>query len=161
MKDRCKTGFQAISQIKSLIKDVSLGKFTIQIGLILRDSIFVSKMLLNIEVWHSVTKSQIDDLEVIDKILLRHTLNAHSKTSLEWLYADTGKLNLWSLTQIRRLMYLWHILSRDENELIHRIYSAQKISSNVGDWIKLIEADKRELDIKMSDEEIQGVSKNV
>ena len=60
VKDRCKTGFQAISQIKSLIKDVSLGKFTIQIGLILRDSICVSKMLLNIEVWHSEPKSQVE-----------------------------------------------------------------------------------------------------
>ena len=37
----------------------------------------------------------------------------------------------------------------------------QKISSNVGDWIKLIEADNRELYIMMSVEEIQGVSKNV
>ena len=53
IKDRCKTGHRAISQIKSLMNDISLGKYTIQIGLILRDSIFLSKMLLNSEVWHS------------------------------------------------------------------------------------------------------------
>ena len=34
------------------------GKFTVEVGLILRDSIFVSKMLLNSEVWHSVTTSR-------------------------------------------------------------------------------------------------------
>ena len=94
-------------------------------------------------------------------MLLRHVLDAHSKTGLEWIYSDTGKLNLKSLVQIRRLMYLWHVLSRDESELIKRIYETQKITSNVGDWFKLVEADKLELGITLTDEEIQGVSKNV
>ena len=60
------------------MKDVSLGTYAIQIGLVLRDSIFLSKMLLNSEVWHSLTKLQIQEIEVLDNILLRHTLNAHS-----------------------------------------------------------------------------------
>ena len=161
LKERCKTGFKALSQIKSLIKEVSLGKFSIQVGLILRDSIFVSKMLLNSEVWHSVTKAQIEELEVIDRIVLRHNLNAHSKTGIEWIYADTGKLNLHSLIQIRRLMYLWHILSREESELIRRIYETQKISSSVVDWVNILSRDKLELGITLTDKEVQGVSKNV
>ena len=58
-------------------------------------------------------------------------------------------------------MYLWHILSRDKTELIREVYETQKISSNAGDWIRLVEADKSELNITMSDEEIQGVSKDM
>ena len=158
IKERCKTGHSAISQIKSMMKDISLGSFTAQIGLILRDSIFLSKMLLNSEVWHSLTKSQINDLETIDRVLMRQTLNAHSKTGIEWLYADTGKLNLKSHIQMRRLMYAWHILSRDESELIHRIYKTQKTENSVGDLVRILEADKMELGIDMTDAEIQGVS---
>ena len=88
IKYRCKTGQGAISQIKTLMKDISLGKFTMQIRLILRDSIFLSKMLLNSEVWHSVTKSQIEELEIVDRMLVRYTLNAHSKYVLEWTKED-------------------------------------------------------------------------
>ena len=87
----------------------------------MRDSIFTSKILLNSEVWHSVTKSQLEQLEVIDRMLLRQVLSAYSKTGLEWIMSDTGKLDLRSLIQIRRLMYLWHL--RDESELIRRIYT--------------------------------------
>ena len=105
IKDRCKTGQSAISQIKSLMNEISLGKFSMNIGLILRDSIFLSKMLLNSEVWHSLTKCQIVELEVSDRMLMRYILNAHSKTGLEWIYSDTGRYNLKSLIQIRRLMY--------------------------------------------------------
>jgi hypothetical protein len=121
----------------------------------------VSKVLLNSEVWHSVTKVQIEDLEVVDKILLRNILQAHSKTGLEWIYADCGKLNLKELIQIRRLMYLWHVLSRDEDELICRIYTAQSNCNNTGDWVRLVQSDKAELGITLTDKEIQGVSKNV
>lgn len=104
---------------------------------------------------------QIEDLEVIDRILLRNVLQAHCRTGLEWIYADCGKMNLKALIQVRRLMYLWHILSRDKTELISRIYAAQTNSNNTGDWVRLVQADKAELGINLSDEEIQGVSKNV
>ena len=142
-----------------MMKDINTGKFTIQIGLILRDSIFVSKMLLNSEVWHNLTQGQINELEKVDRILLRHTLNAHSKTGIEWLYHDTGKLDLGSLIKIRRLMYLWHILSRHKSELIRRIYTTQKITNSPGDWVRMVDRDKQQLDITMTDSEIQGVSK--
>ena len=67
-----------------------------------------------------MSKYNIEELEKVDIVLIRHILNAHSKTSLEWLYADTGKLDLKSLIQTRRMMYLWHILSRKNGELIHK-----------------------------------------
>ena len=51
-------------------------------------------------------------------------------------------------------MYLRHILNRDRNELIRRIFEAQKLSFTNGDWIKLIEEDKKELGINMTDQEI-------
>ena len=161
IKERCKTGHSAISQVKFMLSDVNFGKFTVQTGLLFRDSTFVSKVLLNSEVWHSVTKVQIEDLEVIDKILLRNILQAHSKTGLEWIDADCGKLNLKALMQIRRLMYLWHVLSRDEDELISRVCTVQTNSNNIGDWVRLVQSDKTELGITVTDKEIQGVSKNV
>ena len=159
IKDRCNSGYSAISQIKSMMAEISLGKFCIQIGLILRNSIFISKMLLNSEVSHSFTKYQIEDLEKVDRVLLRHILCAHSKTSIEWLHADTGTMNLRSSIQVRRLMYLWHILSRNKTELINRIYQAQKLSSSVGDWVRIVQSDMKELNISMTDEDIQGVPK--
>ena len=58
-------------------------------------------------------------------------------------------------------MYVWHILSHNNDELIHRIYQTQKNSSSVGDWFRLVDADKHEIGIDMTDEEKQGVSQEV
>ena len=160
IKSRKNIGFSTISQIKSILSEVKFGKYEIQSGLIMRDAILIRKLLLNSEVWHSVTQKQIEELEIIDRILLRQILGAHSKTSTEWIYADCGRLNIKSLIQIRRLMYLWHILSRNENELIRRTYQTQSMSSVQGDWIRLVNDDKAELGIRLTDYEIQRFSKN-
>ena len=69
-----------------------------------------------------------------------------------------GKYDLKSLIQIRRLMYLWQILNRKKSELIRRVYESQKILNGIGDWIRLIEADKKELRIAMTDQEIENES---
>ena len=86
---------------------------------------------------------------MIDRILLRNILNAHSKTGLEWIYAECGKLTLKCIIQIRRLMYLWHVLHRDKTELIYKIYVTQKNQSSVGDWVRQVENDKSELGIEL------------
>ena len=116
-----------------------------------------SKILLNSEVWHSVTKAQIEELEVIDRILFRNILKAHIKTGIEWFYSECGKLDIKSQIRIRRMMYL----CRKNSELIHRIYETQNCSNSVGDWVRLTQSDEAELGIALSDEEIKVVSKNV
>ena len=160
IRARCNIGQATISEIHAMISEGNFGKYAIQTGLILRNTNFTSRMLLNSEVWHSLTKVQINNLEIMDRRLLRKILNAHSKTSLEWLYSDTGQLDLKSLIKIRRLMYYWEILHRDKSELIHRIYTTQKISNSTGDWVRLLEADKTELGIDLTDKQIQDVSKS-
>ena len=90
---------------------------------------------------------------------MRKIFNAHSKTPIEWLYCDAGKLDLSSIIKIRRLMYLWEILNRDKSEMISRVYEAQKVSNSIGDWIRLVEADRLELRLGLTDTEIQGISK--
>ena len=159
IKARCQIGQATISEIQSMLNDGNFGKYAIQTGLILRDTNFISKVLLNSEVWHSLTKLQIENLEKVDRILMRKIFDAHSKTPIEWLYCEAGKLDLSSVIKMRRLMYLWEILNREKSELINRVYTTQKISNSIGDWIRLVEADRLELGLDLTDTQIQGMSK--
>ena len=58
-------------------------------------------------------------------------------------------------------MYLWHILNRDDNELIKRIYISQKNAPVNRDWVKMIDQDKADLGINLTDTDIQSYSKVV
>ena len=57
-------------------------------------------------------------------------------------------------------MYLWHLLHRDTNELIYKIYQAQKLNENPGDWVKILNEERFRYGIVKSDEEISQMSKN-
>ena len=56
-------------------------------------------------------------------------------------------------------MYLWHILSRPNNEMIYRCYLAQKLSPAKNDYFLMISKEREKYGIELSDSEIQNMSK--
>ena len=56
-------------------------------------------------------------------------------------------------------MFLWNILNRDSNEMIRKVFEAQKVTEKKGDWTETIRQDKLKYAINLSDEEISELSK--
>ena len=59
----------------------------------------------------------------------------------------------------RRIMYFHHIVKRKENELIKKVYKAQKLNPCKGDWINLLNEDEKILKIKLNEDEVKKLSK--
>ena len=59
---------------------------------------------------------------------------------------------------MRRLLYYWHLLHRDKDELIYKFYSAQKYLPSEGDWILQVKKDLTDLNLELSDSEIRSMS---
>ena len=59
----------------------------------------------------------------------------------------------------RRLNYLKHILSRDDDEIVKKIFFAQKENPTRGDFIKLIEKDLKDLNITYEEIITNSISK--
>ena len=152
-------GLGAISDIFAILNQVSFGYQYIEIGLILREAVLMSKLLLSAESWHKVFLYQIEKLEELDTIFLRKLFNCHSKTAKEFLISESGTIPIRFQISGRRLMYWKHILSIDKSELIYRVYSAQKLSPVQGDWVSLVEKDKEQYDMNLSDDEVRVMSK--
>ena len=87
-------------------------------------------------------------------------VKGHSKTSIEFLYLESGALPIRFLISTRRLLYLQTILKRPQEELTRRVYIAQKSNPVKGDFCKLVEADMELIGGTISEQHIQLVSKN-
>ena len=112
----------------------------------------------NSEAWHGITKKQTKILESIDEDLLRRILKLHSKTPKEFLYLETGSTPIkWVLKQ-RRINYLKHILSLEENEIVKKVFTAQKENPTSGDFVQLVEKDLMDLSITQAHLELHGKS---
>ena len=151
-------GTGAVSQIFTLHNEVSLGYQYVEIGLILRETILLSKMILSSESWHKVFLYQIEKLEEIYTSFFRQLFNCHSKTGIEFYYSESASIPIRIKISARRLMYWWHLVRVDRSELINRVYSAQKLSPVSGDWTNLLKLDKAEFDITLSDSEVAKIS---
>ena len=160
IENRRKIGHQTISTLLSTLKEVGVGGHYIATGLVYRDSILKSKLLLNSDVWHSLTQQQVSVLEQVDRKYLRCILKSHSKVAIECIYFEAGVMPLKYDIMQKRMMYLWKILHLDEEEVISRVYRSQSNSSHVGDWVRLVAKSKEDLDLEYSDEDIKTLSKN-
>ena len=75
-----------ISEIMALLEKISLGAHYFKIGLILRESIFLSSVLFNSEVWFGLTSADIERLEATDRDLLRRMLKVPNSTPIAGIY---------------------------------------------------------------------------
>ena len=77
------------------------------------------------------------------------------------LYIECGKLPVNFITKMRRIMYYWHILTRNEEELLFKFFSVQKYSPSEGDWVCQVKKDMALAGIKLQlcEAEIKSLSK--
>ena len=76
------------------------------------------------------------------------------------LWQPQKPLSIQIVLSKRRLLYLWNILQRDKNELLQRFYLAQKVSKTKNDWSELVEKDKSDFEIDLTDEEISKMKES-
>ena len=105
IESRVNIGIGTISQIMSILKQVSLGYFYVEIGLLFRESMLISRLIFNSEVWLRIKKDQMKKLTAIDESYLIRVLGLKQTVAKESLYLETGMFNLSSIVQQRRLMY--------------------------------------------------------
>ena len=141
MSNRIQRAYSYLSEIRALLTDMPFGKRRLQIGLMLRDAMFVNGVLFNSEAWSSINQKHIEEIETIDRTLMRFLVGAHAKTPSEILYLETATIPLRYTMSIRRLMYHQSILSRSEDELIKKVYEEQKLNPLRGDWIEKLKED--------------------
>ena len=166
---RKEKGTGIVAEILSIINEIPLGKHRVDVALRLREAMLINGILHNSEAWHGVTDAHIATLESLDLTLLRGILNAHGKTTKEFLYLETGVVPIkWIIAQ-RRINYLKHILDRDESELIRKVYLAQREQPLRGDFVRLVEKNIKDIGLtyeqatsnEITKEKLKSLVKNV
>ena len=96
----------------SILQEISFGKHYFEIAMLLRQTIFINKFLWDIETWYNVTEKEIEQLESIDKILLRRILGVPVSVPIALMYLELGITPLSYIIKAWRIMFLHYILNR-------------------------------------------------
>ena len=159
LANRMSRAWGRVSEILAIVKEAPLGRHRIMSGLILRKALLHNTMLCNSEVWHNFNLSQVKALEKIIEALIRGLVQGHSKIALPALYLETGQIPIRFILACRKILYLHTILIRDPEELIYKVYQAQKQEPVTGDFCELVQNDFELLGLQLSEESLKSFSK--
>ena len=143
-----------ISQISTILKNVSLGMYYFRTALILRNGLLLNGILTNSEAWNFISQRNYKILEDCD-IRLFSTLFESNNTNRVLFHLETSTIPIRHVIAKRRFLYLWHILSRKPNELISKVYEIQKVKPVQYDFYLLIQSEKTKYGIHLTDDEIK------
>ena len=158
IENRIAKAWSYVSEIGAILNEFPFGNKRIQVGLMLREAMFLNGVLHSCEAWHGVGATQIAQIELVDHHLMRTILDASSKIAIEFLYLETGALPVKYVIASRRLNYLKHIHMLEDHELVRRIYQAQRDDPRKGDWWEAAKNDIETFDI--DEDKLKQLNKN-
>ena len=85
-------------------------------------------MMTNMEVWYGVSKADVEELAILDRILLRNILRLPRSTPTEFLYLETVCLNIGMILKMRRVNYLQYLLKSEEEKMLSQFFRTQSSS---------------------------------
>ena len=158
IENRVSKGRGLIAQILSMINKISLGKHYFKVAFLLRETIFLNSVLVNSEVWYKLTKSDIEEMEALDRILMKRIFSVPNSTPTSALYLESGCLTIGTVIKTRRLNYLQYLVKLPEREMLSRFFKCQWDNSNQSDWTTQVRADLADFKISMDLMEIKKKS---
>ena len=147
IESRVSKGLGKIAQIMSMVGKISLGKHFFKIAFLLRETIFLSSILTNSEVWYRLTKSDVEELELLDRSLLRRILSVPNSTPSAALFLETGCMRIGTILKARRLNYLQYLVKLPEEDMLSKIFHCQWLVNNQQDWTRQVKKDLEDFNL--------------
>ena len=121
----------------------------------------INGMIYSTEAWSRISDTEVTRLEQVDLALLRSLVEAHSKCSKAFILLEFGVISFSYLIMIRRIMYHHHIIGRDNDEIIKKVYIKQKEEYLKGDWFQTLKTDFNTIKEDLEDDRISQIPKEV
>ena len=138
-----------------ILKEVSVGQHYFVIATLLRNSMLMNSILLNVEVWFSITTEEKNKFKTIDKLFIRKVLETPSSTPASALYLECGIIPIQFIILARRVMYLHYLLSLNEDDMLFKVFKAQLDDPLKNDWVLTVKESLQELEINLNFTEIK------
>ena len=159
IQSRCDKGQGIINQSVSMLQEVSFGYYYFEIALMFRNSMFLNGILCSSEALYGIKNEHIEMLEKCDRAFMRRVFDCPISTPIESYYLETSTVPIRFILMGRRLMYLWTILHKTENELVRKVFNTQTKFPVKNDWVLQVQEDLLKCKIELTNEEIEKMKK--
>ena len=93
-----------------------------------------------------VWTSDINQLEKVDRLLLRQVFNVSSTCPVEALYLELGCIPIGLIIKSRRVNYLHHLVTREEKEMLSTFFTTPwNFPAKRNEWTEQVRVNPQEL----------------
>ena len=157
--NRISKGYGKIAEIMGILHKISLGRHYFKIAILLRNSLFVSSLLFNEEVWYGIKTSELAALESPDRKLLKRILGLPSSAPSAELYLELGLMRIGTILKARRLNFLHYLTKLTRSEMLSKFFRCQWCYTKEYDWCTQIRKDLADFDLPSDLAKISSSSK--
>ena len=127
ISQRTKNVYNKMFGIAAICKEIGLGQYEIHVLIRLYHAIFLSTLLFNCQTWTRIRKNDTDTLAVVytAKIFKASTVCTFNSTPNVVVYLEMALLPMEYVIDIRRFVYLHHILMLMNDEPVKNLYYQQ------------------------------------
>ena len=150
IESRVSAGNGIIAKIKSILENMCLGKHYFKIAFLLRESLFLNGILYSSEAWYGLKRSEVEELEKVDRTLLRSIFEVPQSAPTVSLYLESGCVRIRNILKARRVNFLHHLVNLDEKEMEYKFFKAQWDNPCPQDWTIQVQEDLVDLGIPTS-----------
>ena len=139
------------------MKLICFGQQTFEIGILLRESMFINGITTNAEIWYNWTKKDTKELEKVDKMYLEKLLEIPNSTPHEGMYLELGLVPICNIIKGRRVKYLQYIVKRNPESMLYKFFLKQWNDPSPGYWTDQVKVDLKDLKMNLTLEEIKNM----
>ena len=158
IRERVRKGLGIVSNLMDILKSISFGSRHFEIAVALREAYLVNGILTSSEVWYGMTSQEENEIENIDKLLLRRILGAPDSTCIESLYLELGLIPLHIILMSRRISYLHYLVNLDPEEMLFKVFEAQWKYPIKDDWTLKVKANLKEFGLSTDLDQLKSKS---
>ena len=159
IESRVSKGLGIVTEVMNMLEKVTLGSHYFRTAILLRESRFLNGILTNAESWYGLSSTQISQLESVDRLLIRKILGTPVSTPIEALYLELGIMSIGTIIKARRINFLHYLLTRNESEMVYKVFCAQWNRPVRNDWTVTVRQDLKDFNIEEDLQAIKSKSK--
>ena len=149
--DRIQRGTSAMIRAEALVRETSLGVYTISVHLLLYQSLFLSSMTFNSQAWSNLKESDIKELEKLQLKCLKKILQVPGSTTNSFTFLEFGQLPVRYIVHRNQLNFLHHIVHLDEDDPVKRMWESQRKLNGEKNWWYGVEMSMQKYAISLDD----------
>ena len=122
---------------------------------------FLNSILTNADIWVGLTKSEIEEFENLDLMLLRKFVNTPFSVPAEAVYLELGCLNVETIIKARRIIYLHYLLKQEDSSMMSKFFMAQwTYPARKNEWTEQVKSDLNDFGLSLDLDILKNISIN-